>query len=117
MSIASAGKTIALTALGAAVSTVALFVGDPETTGVEVSGGSYARASSVAWTVRSDTLTNPNPIVWAKPTASWGAVTHYAAYDGSGNRIFSGALNRTVTLDSTTPALVLGAGTAFLRLT
>lgn len=68
---------------------VALFKGDPEDTGVEVSGGSYAREplgwGAANWTRTGSTVINDNDINFTTPTADWAAsgdeVTHYAIFD------------------------------------
>ena len=73
---------------------VALYNGDPNTTGQELSGGNYARFAA--------TFTNPtqlsggsmvqnnNDILSSISTASWGTMTHIAIYDAStGGNMFA----------------------------
>ena len=93
------------TAFGTAPTTVyvALFTTNPtadDGTGVvEVSGGSYARASittSSGWSAISGSGTSPHQIsnagtiTFATPTASWGAVIGIGIYDAStsGNLLY-----------------------------
>lgn len=64
---------------------LAAYVGNPLSTGTEVSGGAYAR-EAVTWKgVASDTNQyvdeNDGEIAFTQATADWGIVTHYATYD------------------------------------
>ncbi|MFA5453453.1 MAG: hypothetical protein WC248_07760 [Candidatus Methanomethylophilaceae archaeon] len=64
---------------------LAVFVGNPLSTGTEVSGGSYAR-QAVTWNgVASGTQLftdeNEGEIAFPEATADWGIVTHFATYD------------------------------------
>lgn len=97
--------------------------------GTEVSGGSYARqqvASSLAnWsgtqgagtTVASSgtsgTVSNNNAITFPAPTADWGQITHFAAYDAltGGNMLFYAALTtpKTINNDDAAPSFAAGA--------
>lgn len=93
------------TAFGTAPTTVyvALFTTNPTaddgTGAVEVSGGSYARASittSTGWSSISGSGTSPHQIsnastiTFATPTANWGAVIGIGIYDASsaGNLLY-----------------------------
>lgn len=70
---------------------LALFKGDPEDGGVEVSGGSYARIAmgwgAANWTRTSNVVTNDNDIDFPTATADWAPagdeVTHAAIFDAS----------------------------------
>ena len=67
---------------------LALFVGDPEDSGVEISGGNYARKSVAAtdWNAASaGSLTNANDITFPQATDVWSAsdVTYWALYDAA----------------------------------
>ena len=64
---------------------LALYVGNPLSAGVEVSGGSYAR-QTVTWagvSAGSNEYTDDNDgeIAFPEATANWGTVTHAATYD------------------------------------
>src|SRR5690349_20425148 len=87
---------------------IALYNGDPSTTGVEVaSTGGYNRAvvpvndaswSAPAWDGLYRYIANVNAITYPNPTADWNGglpITHFAVMDaagsgGSGNRLESG---------------------------
>lgn len=78
---------------------VALFVGDPEAGGVEVSGGAYVRQSKAStnanWPAAANSQkSNATTITFPEATASWGTPTHFALMDAvaAGNRMVSGAL-------------------------
>lgn len=82
---------------------VALFTSDPgydNATGVEVSGGSYARVQHQGagdWiaTVGSDLqYENNGTITFPTATANWGTVSHFALFDAltAGNYLAGGAL-------------------------
>ena len=84
---------------------VALFVGDPEGAGTEVSGGSYARKATAGadWNSASGRATsNANALTFPQATGSWGTVDYFALYDDDtgGNRIGSGALSQSKTIGS-----------------
>jgi len=64
---------------------LALFVGNPLSTGTEVSGGSYAR-QAVSWAgvtsgTNEYTDDNDGEIAFPEATANWGEITHAATYD------------------------------------
>lgn len=71
-----------LTALLTATPYIALFMGDPDSTGVEVSGGAYARQPYVYSITGGNPVeaANTAPIVFPDATADWGIVTHTAIY-------------------------------------
>lgn len=82
---------------------VALFKGDPEDGGIEVSGGSYARVAmgwgASNWTRTDSVVVNDNEIDFPTPTADWATigdeVTHIAVFDAStsGNMLESAELD------------------------
>lgn len=85
---------------------LAAFVGDPLSTGAEVSGGSYAR-QAVTWTgvasgTNQYTDENDGEITFAQATADWGAVSHVVTYDASteGNMLESFKLDNIRTIFS-----------------
>jgi hypothetical protein len=106
---------------------VALFTTAPTddagTSAVEVSGGSYARASittSTGWTSISGApsaaaqISNSGTVTFATPTANWGAVVAIGVYDASTsgnllywNTISSQTINSGVVASFSVNALVL----------
>ena len=74
--------------------------------GTEVTGGSYARTAVLAagWGVPAGGSTsNLGIITFPTSTASWGTVTHFGIYDGSGggaNLLYWGQLTIAKTVDS-----------------
>ncbi|HNY80767.1 MAG TPA: hypothetical protein PKO46_21005 [Sedimentisphaerales bacterium] len=84
---------------------VALFVGDPEGAGTEVSGNGYSRKQTAAadWNSASGGATsNAQALTFPQATGSWGTVDHFALYDAAtgGNRTGSGALGEPKTIGS-----------------
>lgn len=90
---------------------VALFTTNPTddagTSAVEVSGGSYARASittSTGWSSISGApsapaqISNSGTITFATPTGSWGTVIGFGIYDAltTGNLLYWGTLTSQV---------------------
>lgn len=77
----------------------AIFKGDPEDTGVEVSGGSYARVAvafgAAEWTRTGSVVVNDNDIDWPTPTGDWAGAgdeaTHWCVFDAAtlGNLLWS----------------------------
>jgi hypothetical protein len=85
-------------------------------TGTEVSGNGYARASLAASLVNwagtqsagsttassgtSGTTSNNAVITFSTPTGNWGTITHFGVWDAltSGNRLFWGALSSSKTI-------------------
>jgi hypothetical protein len=65
---------------------LALYVGDPMTTGVEVSGHGYARVSVPAskWLAAADGVKQTNgPVQFPTVTSAWpDSPTHFALFDG-----------------------------------
>lgn len=113
---------------------VALYVGDPDAAGVEVSGGDYARVAvsrtSGAWNGTHGTttgassgttgqLSNAGLVTFPAPIANWGAITHFAVFDAStaGNRLLSGALAATITVNNGDPAPQFAPGQLTVTLT
>lgn len=85
--------------------------------GTEVSGGSYARVSvskadaswkgthgsaSGASSGTSGTIGNAGAITFPAPTANWGVVTHWGAWDASsgGNLLLCAALTQSKTINN-----------------
>ncbi len=101
---------------------VALFTTAITDTGVgasEVSGGSYARVavppSDANWSAPDATggLTdNVNAITFPTPSATWGAITHFALFDRltGGNPLIVAALSTPKTVNNGDPAPVFNAG-------
>lgn len=89
---------------------VGLFTAAPSDSGggTEVSGGSYARKSTVGadWNAASGTSpttsSNANAITFVAATASWGAVTHFGIFDApsGGNLLRWAALTTGKTIGS-----------------
>lgn len=97
--------------------------------GVEVSGGSYARVvttcalttwsgtqsagSTTASSGASGTTSNNSPITFQAPSSNWGTVTHFAIYDSNigGNLMFWGELNapKIINNGDSAPAFLSGA--------
>ena len=94
---------------------VALFIGDPDGAGSEVSGGSYARIAHSAWDAASSKASeNTGVITFATSTATWGGtIDYFALYDAatSGNMLGTGSLStsRTVTAAGITLSFADGA--------
>lgn len=94
---------------------LALFTSDPTDagSGIEVSGGDYARQKLVfdEATVVDGTSVTDADTIFPIATANWGTVTHIGIYDAltGGNLLFHGALNtaRTINIDN---QLVILAG-------
>lgn len=101
----------------------ALFVGDPEGAGTEVSGNGYARQlitfgtpASGGGSVRQ--TDNTNAPTDTASGGSWGTVDYGAIYDAStaGNRIHSGPLTASKTIaDGDSYTLAIGAYVATLE--
>ena len=109
---------------------VALFTAAPGETGggTEVTGGNYARVqvgpSDSAWESTQGTTTAVNSsgtggatqngavITFGVPSASWGAVSHFALMDASsgGNMLLYGALAATKNVNNGDPAPTFPAG-------
>jgi hypothetical protein len=80
----------------------ALFVGDPQGAGSEVSAGGYARQSASFGSASGLSVDNDAEIEFGPATASWGTVDYAALYDASsnGNLLVSGALSSSKTIES-----------------
>jgi hypothetical protein len=109
------GKADPPTSIGARY--VALFTAAPSDSGggTEVSGGSYARKSTVAadWNAASaGSASNANAITFVTPSGSWGTVTHFGIFDASsgGNLIRWAALGTSKVIGTgDTPSFAAGA--------
>jgi len=119
---ASAGAGTGPTTLYVALYTV--IPTDVNTSGTEVTGGSYARvavtsslanwagtqapASTTASTGTNGTTSNNNAITFPAPTANWGTIVAFAIYDAlaAGNELAWGALtvNKTVNNGDAAPS-------------
>src|SRR5260221_2045890 len=99
------------TAFGAAPATVyvALFTtapADDNTGGVEVSGGSYARAaittstgfSAITGGTAPHQISNAGTVTFATPTANWGTIVAFAIMDALtvGNLLYSNTISSQV---------------------
>jgi len=77
---------------------VALFTSDPmdDSTGLEVTGASYARQAITFVRTNSD-ISNTNTITFAESTEPWGTVTHAAVFDAvtGGVQLFHDPLTNT----------------------
>lgn len=89
---------------------VGLFTAAPSESGggTEVSGGSYARKSTVGadWNAASGgSSSNANAIVFITPTGSWGTITHYGIFDAAsgGNLLRYAVLTASKTIGSGDP--------------
>jgi hypothetical protein len=87
--------------------------------GVEVSGGSYARASRAPsdanWTAPDGTgglTANAAVITFPSPTANWGIVTHFGIFDAAsgGNLLFHGQLSTPRVINNMDSAPEFAAG-------
>lgn len=116
---------------GPATLYILLFTTNPtdSTAGVEVAGGSYARAAvvsslanwagtqgagtTVASSGASGTTSNNGAITFPAPTAAWGVVTGFGIADSltGGLTAFYGALTANKTVNSGDPAPFYPAGT------
>jgi hypothetical protein len=82
---------------------LALYVGDPQSGGTEVStsGSAYSRQSA-SFSVTGGTATNSAAIEFSAATSSWGTVNYVAIFDAStsGNMLVSAALTSSKTIGS-----------------
>src|SRR5690606_2875021 len=63
---------------------VALFNGDPEGAGSELTGGSYARVQHNAWDAASDGVSqNDGAVTFPTATGDWSEADYFALYDAS----------------------------------
>jgi hypothetical protein len=92
---------------------LALYTSDPteNNTGIEVSGGSYARQEVIFGSPVDGTCTNSEQVTFPLCTFAWGAVTHAALFDAvsNGNMLFFAQLNETKTITAT-DQLIFGVG-------
>lgn len=81
---------------------VALFTTDPTdaNTGVEVSGGSYARTAVTFGAPSNGVATNNNAVTFPTASGSWGTVTHIGIMDAStsGNLLYHTELDTPKTI-------------------
>lgn len=63
---------------------VALYVGDPNSGGTEIStsGSAYTRKLAT-FSISTNTARNTADIEWSIATSNWGTITHAAIYDAS----------------------------------
>ena len=71
--------------------------------GTEVTGGSYARKQVTAgFTVVNGVASNTADLAFITATASWGTISHWAAYDAvsAGNLLFHAPMTESRTIES-----------------
>lgn len=77
--------------------TFRLYVGNPTSTGVEVSGGSYAGVAIANTTANMGTPSGGSlgsiNVGFPTATGSWGTPDHWACTDGSGHLFDTGAIS------------------------
>ena len=97
MPLTASGEALVLNGLLSGTVYAALYIGDPEAGGVEVSGGSYVRQVATFSNSGSNptTASNNTLITFPTATADWGTITHFALCDAStgGNRLASNAMS------------------------
>lgn len=80
---------------------LALYVGDPLTTGAEVStsGSAYAR-QAITFTISGGTASNTSSVEFSAATTNWGTLDYCAIYDAStnGNMLVSAPLTSAKTI-------------------
>ena len=59
---------------------VALFIGDPDGAGAEVSAGDYAREVGSFGAAAAGACANDVAVDYGQATSDWGTVTHFAIY-------------------------------------
>lgn len=82
---------------------VALFDGDPESGGSELSGNSYARVQHNNWNgATGGEATNDGSVTFPTASGAWSEADYVALYDASttGNRLGSGPLDTPKTAGS-----------------
>lgn len=83
---------------------LALFTSDPgeDKTGLEVSGGSYARKSVSFNAASNGSVTNNADVLFDIATANWGNISHVAVFDAltAGNMLYYGTLTTAKTINS-----------------
>src|SRR5260221_2464089 len=124
------------TAFGAAPATVyvALFTtapADDNTGGVEVSGGSYARAaittstgfSAITGGTAPHQISNAATVTFATPSGNWGVITAFGVYDSltTGNLLYwtnitSQVINSGVIASFSTGSLIRTEDSCYIRL-
>jgi len=73
-----------------------------DNTGIEVTGGSYARTAITFAAPSGGSTSNGALVTFPTATASWGVVTHFGLYDAASgpNLLYWGALTVTKTVDN-----------------
>ena len=83
---------------------VGLFTTDPTDagSGIEVSGGSYARQSAAFAAPSNGASSTSADVTFPQATANWGTVTHFGVFDASsaGNLLYHGALTASKTIET-----------------
>lgn len=83
---------------------LALFTSDPgeDKTGLEVSGGSYARKLVSFNAASTGSVTNNADVLFDIATANWGNISHVAVFDAltAGNMLYYGTLTTAKTINS-----------------
>mgnify|MGYP001094525982 CR=1 FL=1 len=78
---------------------LALYTSNPgdDNSGIEVSGGNYARQAVTFNAPSGGSITNSADISFPEATADWGTVTHFGIMDAStgGNLLWHGALDNS----------------------
>jgi len=79
---------------------VGLYTSDPgeDDSGVEATGGSYAREAVTFGAAVNGVCANSGIVTFTTATAAWGTITHFQILDAvrSGNPLFHGALENSV---------------------
>lgn len=83
---------------------LALFTSDPTdtNTGVEVSGGAYARQAITFNAPSNGSASSAADVLFPIATAAWGTITHIAIFDAAtgGNMLYSAPLTTSKTIAS-----------------
>lgn len=83
---------------------LALFTSDPgeDKTGIEVSGGAYARKAITFNAAANGAVTNSTDVLFDIATANWGNISHVAIFDAltAGNMLYYGTLTTAKTINS-----------------
>lgn len=94
---------------------LALYVGDPESGGVETTGSAYTRGI-VAFATGSNLVTNSNEVDFTL-TEDWGTITHCAVYDAlTGGNILASAQLTTPVVTAEIAQIVLNSGSLDIRM-
>jgi hypothetical protein len=94
---------------------VALYTAAPGEAGggTEVSGNGYARVQAIFGAASGGQSTNSASIVFAKSTAAWGNVTHFAICDAptGGNLLYHGPLSAAINVNAANIKIEFEIGT------